>query len=232
MAPKDKKTLKDLQEELRHHDITLTALSTDSDPPRLTLKLISDHQNSLNNQTILVTKEQILAGLQIPLYNPKLPVFCQIISHASFLRAIYQMNGDNIRLVHEYSYRAATGKSLYLSTFMKPEYKDDVIDRSQYTVENFFANYEIVPMIREECRWAYRLKRKLPQKDMLLRNVDWKSNNNYCARHSSDSKWDLYPLLLKGNYISGKQSIPQNLSSWCPWVFNWPEKDAQVCLCS
>ena len=129
------------------------------------------------------------------------------------------MNGDNIHIVHEYSYRAATGKSLYLPSAKNPKYKTDAIDRNQYTVENFFANYKIVPMKKEECRWAYRLERKLSMDKMLLRDIDWKPNNNSCVRHSSDSKWDLHPLLLKGNYISGRENIPPHLSSWCPWVY-------------
>lgn len=227
-----KKSLADYQKEFEAHGITVETVPGQTESSRLSLKLITDYQDILDGRTLLITKGQLDAGLPIPLYNPDLPIFCEIISHDLFMRAIYQMNGDDIRIINEFSFRAATGTTLFDDDVKKAEYKDTVINPSHYTADNFFKNYEVIPMKKETCYWAVRLHKTLAKKlskdELLMRDIDWCPGNNSCVRWSSDDRWDLHPLLLKGNYISGNSAIPEFLSSWRPWVLNWPERNDMV----
>lgn len=227
------KTLKEYQNEFESLGFDLVEFSGEDYSPKLTLGLITKFQDTFDDQTIIITKGQLDAGLPIPLYNPKFPLFYEIISHKDFHRAIFQLNGDSIRIVLEFAYRAATGKSMYPDDRRREKYKDIAIVPSKYTVDNFFKNYKIIPMKDYAYRWAFRCDKvpvhQLCKDELLMRDIDYPTTKNkYLPRFSHDSTWDNEPLLLKGSYISGSVELPLALSAYCPWLLNWPEKDKQI----
>ena len=237
MAPKvsEKKVklLSEYQAEFKSQGFDLVELSGEDYSSKLTLALITKLQDSFDDRTILITKGQLDAGLPIPLFNPKFPLFYEIISHKDFQRAIFQINGDSLRIVLEFAYRAKTGKSMYDDSCKKDKYKHIAIVRSQYTVDNFFKNYKVVPMKDYGYRWAFRcskvLASKLNKDEMLMRDIDYHTTyNNFIPRFSHDTTWDNGPLLLKGPYVSGSCTLPPSLSTYCPWLLNWPEREEQI----
>ena len=122
---------------------------------------------------------------------------------------------------------------MYADSCKKDKYKHIAIVRSQYTVENFFKNYTVIPMKDYGYRWAFRcfkvLASKLKEDELLMRDIDYHTSlNNFIPRFSHDSTWDNGPLLLKGPYISGSHPLPPSLSTYCPWLLNWPEKEKQI----
>ena len=86
-----------------------------------------------------------------------------------------------------------------------------------------------------DYRWVIRCNKikvgktsKISKDDLLMRDIDYYCDHNDLPRHSNDTKWSLHPLLLRGPYVRGNHSIPASLSTYRPWVLNWPERDNQI----
>lgn len=138
----------------------------------------------------------------------------------------------------EFARRAAGLGSLYPREYRNAAYAVLEIIHSDYTVESFFANYEVVIMKSGSSRWAVLLSRKdgLANNQRIMRDVDFNDTTNRTARNSSDNRCDVYPVILEGPYIidySDNRSIntlPEGFSLCSPWEFSWIEEEKVIRL--
>ena len=85
MAPsghRHEKNLKDVQKDLADKGFTLSTIPGENAKSILSVKLFSDQ--CCDDQSIIISLGQILAGLPIPLYNPDIPLFYEILAHPGF----------------------------------------------------------------------------------------------------------------------------------------------------
>ncbi|XP_026420709.1 uncharacterized protein LOC113316776 [Papaver somniferum] len=87
-------------------------------------------------------------------------MFYEILADARFVRRIFQLSGDAIRIAYDYSRRAAGLGTSYTYEVRKESHRDKVIDSSEYTLDNFFNNYYVAIMKSNLTKWAVRLRRK------------------------------------------------------------------------
>ena len=230
MPPK-KKSVAEYNAEFADRGLEVSAIDGYSETSHLCLELFTNHQ--WDDQTILISRGQLEAGLPLPLYDIFFPLFYDILSHPNFSRAICQLSGDGIRLIIEFCTRALSGKSQYSKAPRKAGVAAEIINRDKYTVENFYKNYSFRPVQKEDKRWAVTLHRNAdcPKEDRLMQDIDYASGTNQTPRHSKDESWYKFPLRLKGSYISGIVPLPDFLvdRNYQPWVLNWPTRIQDVC---
>lgn len=181
-----------------------------------------------DDRKVIVSLGQLSAGLPIPLCDSEIPLFYEILSHEEFRRGIFQLNGDTIRIMVECSCRASSFPSLYESALPFSE--------EYYTVENFFTHYFVGLVANPKFRWGVRLRRQdcFTDETRIMRDVDFHERTNRTACWTKDPKWMMYPVLLEGRYISGRNAdgsdhaLPSNHVDYKPWVFHWHEKKKEV----
>lgn len=132
---------KRLQAEFRYKGFSLTA--PPSSGPTMTLSPEFLNFDQWNDQKIIISVGQLLAGLPIPLVDMRIPLFYKILSHACFRRAIFLLSGDAIKIMVEFACRTAGLGSLYRKEHWNKACADLPINPTDYTVESFFANYEV-----------------------------------------------------------------------------------------
>lgn len=159
MAPADKKMEIEFTRLEKEFDTRGYSLSLPSDSDyssKLNLELINSEQ--WTNHKIIVSLGQLLNNLPIPLYNPKIPLFYEILADDRFARGIFQLSGDAIRISLEYSRRAAGLGTSYAYEVRNELFRDKAINPADYTPDNFFKHYYVAIMKNESTKWAIRLR--------------------------------------------------------------------------
>ncbi|XP_026415788.1 uncharacterized protein LOC113311151 [Papaver somniferum] len=103
----------------------------------------------------------------------------------------------------EHARRGAGLESLYPKKVRKPEYADVDINPEEYTVENFFAHYNIVIMKNESSRWG---EDRWNVFLIILRGP-----------------------YIAGLHVDGSiNSLPECFPAYNPWEFKWTETEVVI----
>ncbi|XP_026443459.1 uncharacterized protein LOC113343521 isoform X2 [Papaver somniferum] len=65
-----------------------------------------------------------------------------------------------------------------------------------------------------------------------MRDVDFHDSTNHTACRSNYNRWDVYPVILEGPYITAFNSdgsiipLPEDFPAYNPWEFKWIERES------
>ncbi|RZC49593.1 hypothetical protein C5167_018019 [Papaver somniferum] len=93
-------------------------------------------------------------------------------------------------------------------------------NKEEYTVENFFLNYDVVIVKNNQFRWGVRLVRSdgIADNKRIMRDIGFHNPSNESARHSKD-------VHLVEGADGSNLPLPEKFAAYNPWDFKWPKKN-------